>query len=76
MLVDDILDTAGTPEGTAHDASVPRVYAAAMHGGFSGQGLTAANLEPVVVTDAIPLPADGPDFVRVLSCADVLALAI
>ena len=82
VLVDDIIDTAGTLKAAAqavHDAGARRVYAAATHGVFSGEAwknLAAANFEQVVVTDTIPLPPGAPEFVRVLSCADLLTSSI
>jgi ribose-phosphate pyrophosphokinase len=82
VIVDDIIDTAGTLKAAAqavYDAGARRVYAAATHGNFSGnawENLTAANFEQVVVTDTIPLPPDAPEFVRVLSCADLLTSSI
>jgi ribose-phosphate pyrophosphokinase len=82
VLVDDIIDTAGTLKAAAqavHDAGARRVYAAATHGVFSGnawKNLGAAGFEQVVVTDTIPLPPGAPDNVRVLSCADLLTNSI
>ncbi len=82
VLVDDIIDTAGTLKAAAravHDAGAKRVYAAATHGVFSGNAwvnLAAAGLEQIVVTDTIPLPPGAPDNVRVLSCADLLTSSI
>src|SRR5437868_1483783 len=82
VLVDDIIDTAGTLKAAAqavHDAGARRVYAAATHGLFSGQAwknLAAANFEQVVVTDTIPLSPGAPDNVRVLSFADLLTNSI
>jgi ribose-phosphate pyrophosphokinase len=82
VLVDDIIDTAGTLKAAAravHDAGACRVYAAATHGVFSGnawENLAAAGLEQIVVTDTIPLPPGAPDTVRVLSCADLLTSSI
>jgi ribose-phosphate pyrophosphokinase len=82
VLVDDIIDTAGTLKAAAEavqDAGARRVYAAATHGVFSGnawENLTAAGFEQVVVTDTIPLPPGAPDFVRVLSCAELLTNSI
>jgi len=82
VLVDDIIDTAGTLRAAAeavYDAGARRVYAAATHGVFSGEPweqLRAARLEEIVVTDTIPLPAGAPDNVRVLSCADLLTSSI
>ena len=82
VLVDDIIDTAGTLKAAAravHDAGARRVFAAATHGVFSGnawENLGGAGLEQIVVTDTIPLPSGAPDNVRVLSCADLLTSSI
>jgi ribose-phosphate pyrophosphokinase len=82
VLVDDIIDTAGTLKAAADAvcaAGARRVYAAATHGVFSGEPwdqLGSAGLEQIVVTDTIPLPAGAPDNVRVLSCADLLTSSI
>jgi ribose-phosphate pyrophosphokinase len=82
LLVDDIIDTAGTLKAaadTVRQAGARNVYAAATHGVFSGEpweALEAARLEEIVVTDTIPLPAGAPDNVRVLSCADLLTSSI
>jgi ribose-phosphate pyrophosphokinase len=82
VIVDDIIDTAGTLKAAAeavHDAGARRVYAAATHGVFSGnswENLAAAGFEQVVVTDTMPLPPGAPDNVRVLPCADLLANSI
>jgi ribose-phosphate pyrophosphokinase len=82
VLVDDIIDTAGTLKAAAEavlDAGARRVYAAATHGVFSGnawENLAAAGFEQVVVTDTIPLPPGAPDNVRVLSCAELLSSSI
>jgi ribose-phosphate pyrophosphokinase len=82
VLVDDIIDTAGTLKAAAEavfNAGARRVYAAATHGVFSGnawENLAAANFEQIVVTDTLPLPLAAPDNVRVLSCADLLTNSI
>jgi ribose-phosphate pyrophosphokinase len=82
VIVDDIIDTAGTLKAAAlavHDAGARRVYAAATHGVFSGdawENLAAARFEQVVVTDTIPLGPGAPDNVRVLSCAELLTSSI
>ncbi len=82
VLVDDIIDTAGTLKAAAravHDAGAKCVYAAATHGVFSGnawENLAAADLEQIVVTDTIPVPPGALDNVRVLSCADLLTSSI
>ena len=82
VIVDDIIGTAGTLKAAAEavkDAGASRVYAAATHGQFSGdayQNLAAAGFEQVVVTDTVPLPPGAPDFIKVLSCADLLTSSI
>jgi len=82
VLVDDIIDTAGTLKAAADavlDAGARRVYAAATHGVFSGdawQNLEAARFEQIVVTDTIAVPPGAPRNVRVLSCADLLTNSI
>jgi ribose-phosphate pyrophosphokinase len=82
VIVDDIIDTAGTLKAaaqTVRDAGARRVFAAATHGVFSGNAwdnLAGAGLEQIVVTDTIPLPPGAPDNVRVLSCADLLTSSI
>ena len=82
VLVDDIIDTAGTLKAAAQavkDAGARRIYAAATHGVFSGDAwsnLASAGFEQVVVTDTIPLPPGAPDNVRVLPCSDLLTSSI
>jgi ribose-phosphate pyrophosphokinase len=82
VLVDDLIDTAGTLKAAAHavlEAGARRVYAAATHGVFSGnawENLAAAGFEKIVVTDTIPLPPGAPSNVQVLSCADLLTNSI
>jgi ribose-phosphate pyrophosphokinase len=82
VIVDDIIDTAGTLKAAAeavHDAGARRVYAAATHGVLSGnawQNLAAARFEQIVVTDTIPLRGGPPENLRVLSCADLLTNSI
>jgi ribose-phosphate pyrophosphokinase len=82
VIVDDIIGTAGTLKAAAEavkDAGATRIYAAATHGNFCGnawENLSAAGFEQVVVTDTIPLPPGAPDYVRVVSCADLLTNSI
>ena len=82
VIVDDLIDTAGTLKAAAQavsDAGAKRVYAAATHGVFSGNAwmnLAAAHFERIVVTDTLPLPPGAPDNVTVLSCADLLTNSI
>ncbi len=82
VIVDDIIDTAGTLKAAAQtvlDAGASRVYAAATHAVLSGaayENLAAAGFEQIVVTDTIPLRPGAPDNIRVLSCADLLTDSI
>ena len=82
IIVDDIIDTAGTLRAAGEavmQAGARRVYAAATHGVFSGaawENLAASPLERIVVTDTIPLRAEAPEKVRVLSCAGLLTDSI
>ncbi|MGZ4222372.1 MAG: ribose-phosphate diphosphokinase [Solirubrobacteraceae bacterium] len=79
VLVDDIIDTAGTLRAAAHtvlDEGAARVFAACTHPVFSGGAFNAlqqAGFEQIVCTDTIPLRSGAPDNIVVLSCADLLA---
>jgi ribose-phosphate pyrophosphokinase len=82
VLVDDIIDTAGTLKAaaqTVRDAGATRVLAAATHAVFSGnawENLAAAAFDEIVVTDTIPLREGAPDNITVLPCADLLTSSI
>src|SRR3712207_4072900 len=82
LLVDDIIDTAGTLRAAAQtvvDEGAGRVYATATHGVFSGnawENLAAAPFESIVVTDTIPLRPGAPANIQVLPCADLLTDSI
>src|SRR3954454_796516 len=82
LLVDDIIDTAGTLGAAAQavrDAGAKRIFAGATHPVFRGNAfetLEAAGFEEIIVTDPIPLRAGAPDNIRVLSCADLLTDSI
>ncbi len=82
VLVDDMIDTAGTLKAAAQtvlDEGAARVYAAATHPVLSGnayENLASSGFEQVVVTDTIPLRNGAPDNVRVLSVADLLTDSI
>jgi ribose-phosphate pyrophosphokinase len=82
VLVDDMIDTAGTLKAAAHtvrDEGAARVFAAATHPVFSGnayENLAAAGFEKIVVTDTIPLRPGAPENIQVLSCADLLTDSI
>ena len=84
IILDDMIDTAGTLTEAAnavigHGAS--RVYATATHGVLSGpaiQRIRDSKIERVVVTDTIPLSAEGGSCGKItqLSVAPLLAEAI
>jgi ribose-phosphate pyrophosphokinase len=82
VLVDDMIDTAGTLRAAAQtvlDEGASRVYAAATHPILSGnayENLAASSFEQIVVTDTIPIRAGAPDNLRVLSCAELLTDSI
>jgi ribose-phosphate pyrophosphokinase len=82
VIVDDIIDTAGTLRAAAQtvlDKGAARVYAAGTHGLLSGNAyetLAAVPFEQIVVTDTVPLRPGAPDNVVVLSLAGVLADSI
>jgi ribose-phosphate pyrophosphokinase len=82
VLVDDIIDTAGTLKAaaqTVRDAGATRVLAAATHAVFSGnawENLAAAAFDEIVVTDTIPLREGAPDNITVLPCAELLTSSI
>ena len=62
VIVDDIIDTAGTLKAAAQtviEEGASRVYAAATHAVMSGNAfdnLASARFEQIVVTDTIPMP--------------------
>lgn len=82
IIVDDIIDTAGTLRAAAEAvarAGARGICAAATHAVLSGpafENLAAAPLQEVVVTDTIPLRPGAPDIVHVVSCADLLTDSI
>lgn len=83
VLVDDMIDTAGTICAAAEQLSekgASRILAATTHGLFSGpamQLLAESPIEKVVVTDTLPLPAEtDSELVEVLSVAPIIARAI
>ncbi len=82
VIVDDMIDTAGTLKAAARTVSeegATRVFAAATHAIFSGnafENLRESDLEQIVVTDTIPVRVDRPENVRVLPCAELLTDSI
>ncbi len=83
VVVDDIIDTAGTLVNTAkslHEQGAERIFATCSHAVLSGTALERIEnspIEKVVVTDTIPLPADkvSPKMIQ-LSVSELLARAI
>ena len=83
VLIDDMIDTAGTIVGAAallKERGAERVIACATHPLFSGPAIERLNdsvIERIVVTNTIPLPADlHMDKLVVLSIAPILASAL
>src|SRR3954451_25125039 len=84
VILDDIIDTAGTLVKTAHalvENGATRVFACATHAVLSGPAIERiANsvLEQVVVTNTIPLTVNGRNQpkIKVLSIAGLLGSAI
>ena len=84
VLVDDMIDTAGTlcaAARTVLDEGAARVIATATHGVFSGPAYERlayenSGIERIVVTDTIPLRPGAPDNITVLSTAQTLADSI
>jgi ribose-phosphate pyrophosphokinase len=84
VLVDDMIDTAGTLAAaaqTVREEGAARVIATATHGVFSGPAFDrlaydASGIERIVVSDTIPLRPDAPDNILVLSTARTFADSI
>jgi ribose-phosphate pyrophosphokinase len=84
VLVDDMIDTAGTlcaAARTVLDEGAARVIACATHGVFSGPAFERlpyeeSQIERIIVTDTIPVPDRKPDNITVLSTAQTLADSI
>ena len=84
LIVDDIVDTAGTLVKAAEallDNGARRVFASARHAVLSGSAverICRSPIERLVVTNSIPLQpeAQGCDRIKVLSIAELLAKAI
>ena len=85
ILLDDIVDTAGSLVGAAKAISeiggAKEVYACATHGVLSGPALERIEnscIKELLFLDTIPYPADKPkcDKIRYLSTAPVFAEAI
>ena len=84
VLVDDMIDTAGTlcaAAQTVLDEGAARVIACATHGVFSGPAYERlayenSGIEKIVVSDTIPLRPGAPDNIKVLSTAGTFADSI
>ncbi len=84
VLVDDMIDTAGTlcaAASTVLDEGAARVIACATHGVFSGPAYERlayenSGIERIVVTDTIQLRPGQPENIKVLSTAQTLADSI
>jgi ribose-phosphate pyrophosphokinase len=84
LIVDDIIDTAGTLVKTAEallKEGATQVYAACTHAVLSGpaiERIAASCIKEVVATDSVPLSdaAQAINKIRVLSVADLLARGI
>ncbi|HEV2114586.1 MAG TPA: ribose-phosphate diphosphokinase, partial [Terriglobales bacterium] len=84
LLIDDLIDTAGTLVKTARalkDNGASRVFACATHAVLSGpavDNLAKSDIEQVVVTDTIPLSeaAQREPKIKVRSIAGLIARAI
>lgn len=83
IIVDDIIDTAGTITQAAQvlmDFGAKSVYAAATHGVLSGPAIDRIEdsvIEEFVITDSIPLPEERQiDKIKVVSIAPIFAEAI
>ncbi|MGZ5321703.1 MAG: ribose-phosphate diphosphokinase [Solirubrobacterales bacterium] len=84
VLVDDMIDTAGTlcaAAKTVLEEGAARVIAVATHGVFSGPAyerlaFESSKIERIVVTDTMPLRPGAPDNIHVISAAQTLADSI
>jgi ribose-phosphate pyrophosphokinase len=82
VLVDDMIDTAGTlcaAAETVLQEGAARVIAAATHGVFSGpafERLEESGIERIVVTDTIPMRPGAPANISVLPTAGTFADSI
>jgi ribose-phosphate pyrophosphokinase len=82
VLVDDMIDTAGTlcaAAQTVMEEGAARVIACATHGVFSDpafERLENSGIERIVVTDTIPQRPEAPDNITVLTTAGTFADSI
>ncbi|MDQ3759406.1 MAG: ribose-phosphate pyrophosphokinase [Actinomycetota bacterium] len=84
VLVDDMIDTAGTlcaAAKTVLDEGAAKVIACATHGVFSGPAYERlayenSGIERIVVTDTVPLSPGAPDNITILHASQILADSI
>jgi ribose-phosphate pyrophosphokinase len=84
LIIDDIVDTAGTLVKTAHallDEGATEIYACASHAVLSGpaiERIASSQLKELVVTNSIPLREEARQVnkIKVLSIAGLLGAAI
>ena len=83
VIVEDMIRTGGSiiecVETLLRNGCKPEIYVAATHGLFTGSAfdkLSMPEIKEVVVTDSVPLSADAPDKIRVLSVSSLFAEAI
>jgi ribose-phosphate pyrophosphokinase len=84
LVIDDIIDTAGTLVKTAEallDNGATKVFAASTHPVLSGpavERITKSSIDEVVVTDSVPLSAEARKIpnITVLSVSELLARGI
>ena len=84
ILVDDMIDTAGTlcngAKAVIERGGAKEVYACATHGVLSGKAMErieASPIKEIILLDTIPLPPEHQsEKIKVLSVADVFAEAI
>jgi ribose-phosphate pyrophosphokinase len=79
LIVDDIVDTGSTLTAAVdilRRGGAGALHAVAMHPVLSGdtsERIARLGLQELLVTDTMPLPADAPPVLRVVSCAGLLA---
>jgi ribose-phosphate pyrophosphokinase len=82
ILVDDMIDTAGTLTAAAQtvlEEGAARVIACATHGVFSGpafERIQSSGIDQIVVTDTIPQRPGAPENITVLPTAGIFADSI